>query len=617
MKVQPRYQLLEIWRGVVAQSFRDGKWQWGGRGGRNSISDGEQLLCILAPATSVPTFGIDEPDSTSDDVLNALRGLGNSVDIPLELIKALLEYLQTYTEDDGTPIFSGEGYFAVPDPRGSNSTSVELSAELRAQHVVDSFAVSVGLSLATVGFVRAFGASVSRKPRLVELCTEVERLAANRLSAAMVALLRSFTVFAFDADSSDGHALIRMLDPHEAPSKVLIRFREELGSVRSTMKTLTLGLGEGIIDDLDRPSMMFECGWSWGIVRGAGEIDTTEPVGRQTAGDAETGAYIHFTVMALDAIEGLLSERTRSLSLLSEEQQGLADALRTRWHLTQNYWATVATFGHGKWPLEDIPWTRTNENESDYFSLLVSSIVVRKLVRERASNRELDRVGQVLQRLAERARITYRTYKGDLAPRLHAPGVKMHLLTQDSNVPSLAWIISDFAPLLMERALSLAGLLRDSELRGRMLTLADHTWEHLIGRRLDRPRGDLWDQPENVFPGLGTRYDEPSWYFTKRVVDTVVRAAELISSEPLRGDDLTHLAMDLLAVADHLYDQEMLISPLEPGPAVTQKLQSLKVRMERARLVSDKRPAIAIALSSEVLRELDQLAAARHDSDGR
>jgi hypothetical protein len=244
--------------------------------------------------------------------------------------------------------------------------------------------------------------------------------------------------------------------------------------------------------------------------------------------------------------------------------------------------------------------------------------VVRKLVRDRASDRQLDRVGQVLTRLAERARITYRWYKGDLAPRLHDPGVKIDLLdTPDSDDPTLAWIMSDFAPLLMERAVSLAGLMRDSELRGRMLTLADRTWEHLVGRRMDLPRGDLWDQPENVFPGLGTRYDEPSWYFTKRVVDTVVRAASLISSEPLRSDELTHLAMDLLAVADHLYDQEVLINPLEPGPAVTQKLQSLKIRMDRARSVSEERPAIAVALSSEVLRELDQLAAARHDPDGR
>jgi hypothetical protein len=116
---------------------------------------------------------------------------------------------------------------------------------------------------------------------------------------------------------------------------------------------------------------------------------------------------------------------------------------------------------------------------------------------------------------------------------------------------------------------------------------------------------------------LNTKYDEPSWYFTKRVVDTVIRSAALISSEPLRSDELTHLAMDLLAVADHLYDQEVLSNPLEPGPAITQKLQSLKIRLERARSVSEERPAIAVALSSEVLRELDQLAAARHDPDGR
>ena len=617
MRVQPRYQLLEIWRAVVDESFvkddeyPEGKWRWGGRGGRNSISDGEQLLCILAPATAVPTFGIDEPDSTSDEVLQALSGLGDAEEVPLELIRALKDYLTTYLEVDGTPIFSGGGYFATPEG------AAEPTTELRNQPVVDSFAVSISLALATIGFVRAYRPSVLRNPDLVTLTHEVEGLASRRLSAAMVALLRSFTVFSFEADSDDAQTLIGMLDPDEPPLKVLGRFREELNGVRSTMKTLTLGLPEGTVERLERPTMMFECGWSWSIVRGAREITTTEEIGKQSAGDAFGGAYMYFTVVALDVIEGLLSDRTRSLSLLSEHQRELADALRIRWDLTQNYWAAVATFGRGSWPLEDIPWRRPTEEDSDYFSLLVSSIVVRKLVRDRVSDRQLDRVGTVLQRLAERSRITFRSYKGDNAPAMHDPGVKINLQMQGAPAPQLAWVMSDFAPLLMERAVSLAGLLRDSELRGRMLSLADRAWDHLAARRLSRATGDLWDQPKNIFPGLTSEYHQPSWYYTKRVVDTVVRSAALINSEPLRSERLTWMSMDLLTVADQLYDQEVLNNPLAPGPSVAQKLQRLKTRLERAHSVGDQSPAIAIALTSEVLRELDQLSAARQDPDGR
>src|SRR6266480_167046 len=115
MKVQPRQQLLEVWRGVVARSYRDGAWQWGGRYGANSISDAEQLLCLMSPATSVETFGLDEPDRTGEDVLAALSDLGTGVEVPQVLIHALTEYMQRYTDADGTPIFTSDGYFFIDD----------------------------------------------------------------------------------------------------------------------------------------------------------------------------------------------------------------------------------------------------------------------------------------------------------------------------------------------------------------------------------------------------------------------------------------------------------------------------------------------------------------------
>ena len=53
MEIQTRRHILEIWRATVDYSYRDGEWHWGGRSGRNSISDAEQLLTILYPATAI------------------------------------------------------------------------------------------------------------------------------------------------------------------------------------------------------------------------------------------------------------------------------------------------------------------------------------------------------------------------------------------------------------------------------------------------------------------------------------------------------------------------------------------------------------------------------------
>ena len=60
--------------------------------------------------------------------------------------------------------------------------------------------MSVTLSLATIGFVRVFRTAVRREEILQEIAA-LESMASARLSAAMVGLLRSFTVNVFDVDS--------------------------------------------------------------------------------------------------------------------------------------------------------------------------------------------------------------------------------------------------------------------------------------------------------------------------------------------------------------------------------------------------------------------------------
>ena len=100
-------------------------------------------------------------------------------------------------------------------------------------------------------------------------------------------------------------------------------------------------------------------------------------IGKQPTGVAEARPYLYFTVAALDGIQDLFSEQTRLRGLLDVEQQRLSRALQLRWDVTRQFWAKIATFGGGdRWPIEDLPWTTTDGSESDYYSLLLTSIVI-------------------------------------------------------------------------------------------------------------------------------------------------------------------------------------------------------------------------------------------------
>ncbi len=610
MRIQPRQQLLEIWRAVANSSFPDGKWIWGGRSRTNSISDAEQLLCIMYPATVLPSCRRDRPDETADDILDALGVLGDSVDIPRLLIKVLTEYMERYTGDTGTPIFSGNGYF---EPHESG---VAPSPSQRDLDVVDSFSMSITLTLATIGFSRVFR-SVIRRGDLLQEVEKLEALASTRLSAAMVGLLRSFSVNVFDANSTAGRALCRVPNQSGLPTRRIVenlqRAREEN---RAGLRELTFGLEQAT--DIDNPNRLFECGWSWGIVKDAPRIETTEEIGPQPDGVAQAAPYLYFTVVALDGIADLFTTRTRVLALLNEEQWRLAQALQRRWDLTQSYWSTLASLGADRWPLEDLPWRTTDEVESDYFSLLVSSIVVQDLVERRGSDADLGRVGRVLEELASRSRITRRPLRDDPAVHLHAPGLRIRLGgSEEAGEYPIGWLVSNFAPLLLKRTVRIAGLLRDTDLRGRLLELADNVWDHLLMRRLhDSPGRGLWDQPAEVFDEISVRHELQSWYHTERVVECLVAAANMVNREPLRSTRLADVATDLLNEAAHLYDRELLSWSGEAGPSMRTALQAVRVNLRRAWEILHDRPDSAMVLASEVLRDLDRLAAARQDVTG-
>ena len=215
-------------------------------------------------------------------------------------------------------------------------------------------------------------------------------------------------------------------------------------------------------------------------------------IGQQPTGVAEARPYLYFTVVALDGIQDLFSERTRLLGLLDEEQQRLARALQLRWDLTRQFWAKIATFGGGdRWPIEDLPWTTTDGGESDYYSLLLTSIVIEDAGSERLESVDADRIGRLLEELADRGRITRRPTADDPAVALHVPGVRLRLIGSEkvAEGPGSSGRSPASASLLLKRLLRVAELLDDNAARVRILDLADQIWaahrappDHSAGR---------------------------------------------------------------------------------------------------------------------------------------
>jgi hypothetical protein len=591
---------------VAAYSYRDGEWKWGGRHDRNSISDAEQLLCLMYPAADVSNLALDQPDATGDDVLEALRPLGDRKAIPKTLIDVLTDYMTTYRAEDGTPIFSGDTYFGAED--GS-----ELGTEQRRLDVVDSFAMSISLALSTLGFLKVFSRSVHRQ-QLKDKIAQLEAATSTRLTAAMVGLLRSFAVNVFDADSEPGQVLLSTLNQEGLTNRTMLdELRRTLQPIRVSLRDATLGLSQD--EALDDENTLFECGWSWGVTHDAPPIKTTADIGVQPEGVALSAPFLYFTVVALDGINDLFSDRTRVLGLLNTEQQNLAQALQLRWDITLAYWSKMARFGKGKWPLEDIPWRTTDNEESTYFSLLVSAVVLLDLLARRATDEDLTRTVAILEELAIRGRVNRRVTKGDTSTLLHVPGVRIELQGAEKLGPVMGWMVSDYAALLFKRAVRAAELSRNSASRERLLIVAEEALTHLWRRKLtDGYATGLWDNPGAVFPGVDTRHELPAWNLTERIIESLVIAAAAVGAAPIRSTRLQEIAGDLLSEADHLFNQEQLQTSRHSASSMNTSLHRIENKLQRARNLLQDRPGTAKAIVVDVLRELDDFAIARQDA---
>lgn len=627
MRIHPRQHILDVWRSVVSASFQNGTWVWGGSDEPNSISDAEQLLCLLYPATEIDKLSLDRPDEVADDVLNALRPLGDSNRIPQRIIDVLADYIAKYTDEEGAPIFAGGSYFRSwptgdrPAAEKSLLRTVEqspITKEQRALDVVDSYSMSVTLCLSALGFIDVFKPQTERRASLKERVERLEQSIRRRLTAAMVGLLRSFVVNAVESDQPPGQVMLGMVNQSGAPEQTILKdLRSRLSRVRDRLRDdVTIGVEVG----LDNDNLLFECGWSWGIAQDATPIDfVTEEISSRK-GLADSRPYLYFTVVALDGINDLRSQRTRELELLDEEQRRLADALQIRADQTQRYWSTIARFDDRRWPLEDIPWRTSDGEESDYYSLLVSSVLMQDLLNREATDDDLTRAVVVFEELAIRGRITRRVMRNDPAVALHVPGVQMTLKNTNELGPQLYWSVADFAPLLLKRSLEAARLTANVNSRGRLINLAEATMDHLGLRKLRHgSAAGLWDDPAEAFfpreiPPREQREDKVSWYLTERVVEAIVTGARTYLAPALRTPQMITSALELLNEADHLLNKEMLEVDADDESAVQKGLSNIEVRLARARRILNERPGTANALAMKALRELDEMAVARLDA---
>ncbi|MEU0500065.1 SCO2524 family protein [Nocardia sp. NPDC005998] len=610
MRIQPRQQILDVWRALVDACWDAKSWRWDGVMPANSISDSEQLLCLLYPATEIETFALDEPDRMEEDVVSVLGGkLGDPKQIGTFIVSLLEEYIEHNTREDGQPNFSAGSYLRSGEKR-------EPTEEQRKIEVVDSYSMSLTVCMAGLRFLRSFERTA--RGRLKDRIEELSGQLSTRLTAAMTGLVRSFVVNTVRPKSPEGQAMLGMLNQTGMSEDALLQgVRSSLSRVRARLRSdVTLGQEE-TVKELEDENLLFECGWSWGIARDASPVKfVTENIGGQT-GIADPRPYLYFTIVALDGINDLVSPRTGELGLLDETQHRLAQALRTRWELTQRYWSTIARFGSGSWPLEDIPWRTSDGEQSDYFSLIVSAVLIQDLVARTASDDDLTRAVAIFDELAGRGRIIRRAAGDDPAVQLHTPGVRLTLRGSEvvDSGPVLQWEVSDFSAVLLKRMLQAARLSNNVAARDKLMELSKSAMEHLDRRMLRAGAAGLWDDPAGVFGVNGDpTVTEPSWYMTERVVECLVAADRTYREPPPNWTELQTVARVTLNTAEHRFHQEMLGISIDDKSPRRKTLNRVEEHIDEARQQIREDAATTLVHTLDALRELDGLATGRRDA---
>jgi len=575
MRLQPRAEILRLWRALARPCFRDGMFVWSGDG--NPISDAEQLLCVLLPATELRSLVLDRLDETREDAADALAEIGDLVQIPLRLIRSLTEYMTRYADADGRPVFHAGDYLDL----------TAAGIEAQPPDVVESFAVSVHLTLATIGFCRVLRPAVTRDSLMADV-NRLESLAGVRLTAALVGLLRGFAVHVFDDGSPAGQRLRETIrQDHRSDTVVLDEYRRGLREIRAGVRDVTIAVTFDP-DALSRKD--FECGWAWAVVADMPSIAFVDESVPQRIGWAPAVPHLYFTHIALEAVAALYSQRSRVLGLLHDLQARLAVALQLRSTLAQAYWSYVATFGDHRWPLERLPWRTFDGDASDYHSLVLAMITMAEIGGRQGNNDiSLGYAGRVLHRIAARQRIVRPPYADGAAA-----GVSMAYEPASvalATGSAAGYRIAGRTPMLLSAAVRAAAATDNSQLRQEFEDLADLIWDHMAG--------DPAKPVDLTAFGDGT---SPDWRNLLRVVEALTAAEKHVDGGVQGSTGPPELAHQLLAACDQTVD-DLAATAAVDSPAWPRIEQGLA----RARSIVDHHPARAAALLYQVLATLDGL----------
>jgi hypothetical protein len=660
------YEILTHWT-LDAASTDAAEPKWGddvfGHDERNIIADAEMMLCFLAPTFQLDSFSLAKINDVADGGLQralenfSKRDVGgvtsrgtypvpgsavknyiserirSFVTVPLESAFAPGAYV-TGAEDGGDTV--------VPNLKVVDAYTLTVSVCVQAMYLLTSWIDHEEHSESP----EAAGPAKMSRASFVEtrgLCSE-------RLTIALLGLVRSFAVKSYDkdvgADAPGGWGSSREWErknrrawPGEGfgwSSDVLATVRRRLGA-RPEYKALLRG------DDIP-----FACGFSWGPISDSFWGDDQMPDAATeypTFADGETEAwavdapYLYFTITAIEGVADLLATKIRSANILNRDQSYLAAQLGFLVENTTLYWRALAFAPRMRskrsedsegWYLERLPWRTSDADRDDYYSLYVIGLILG--AREQLLNAaELGRIIMLLEELAQRGRITREPYifgdanAADAALQMHYPGKPLTLdyATGIDGLQQYVWTVDDFAPKLLKLAGIAAQRADDPGLRRRALRLADEVWEkNLKHRRFAKHvrGGSVWDIPlksYTVMPelwdghdpgddaelvdaevdgaGLEERY---SWHMTQRVAEALVAVT--------RGQERSTTSGEQMRVMT----EEILDSLAERGSALDEYRAQMSEAEDRLRA---EEPSRALQEALSVLRDVE----ARESANGQ
>ncbi|GAA1762397.1 SCO2524 family protein [Luedemannella helvata] len=580
MQLNPREEILRLWRAVVRHSFHDGSFVWATPG--DALTDAQQLLCILHPATNLPSLKLDVPNETADDAREALRPLGDSTSIPVRLVHALNEYMVRHADADGQPRFTVDPARFRLNPDGPQPAEPPES--------VESYATGLRLSLAATGFAKVLRSVVAQQEAR-DVADELAERASIRLTAAMVGLLRSFAVRIVGHDEPVGAELRRILgQPERAASAVEAEFLSQLVLERAALFEVTIG---SLPDArFEQPSQLFDLGFAWAVLAGAPMVEIYGDAPRQREGTAHPVPHLPSTMAVLHAAEELWSQRTRILTLLSDEHQRLARALQLRYELTTSYWSTLATFGDHRWPLERLPWRTLDGDASDLYSICIADIIAAELSRSRGSDIGFSHLVRVYADTGRRAGIIRPPYAGQRPRKASSGGLELPIASAaDGPYPAAAYRVAGVEPTLLLGLVRAAGFTESPQLLNSFEDLVDLTWQHLTSR----PDGasDVAANPLAAF----SHDDRPNWS------DIAVVTGALTLAVSLADGVSAQAAAPLNFVHNLLIDTESMVASV--AGRTDPELDGIDVRLDRARQLAQHQPARAAALLYQIIATLD------------